>query len=107
MTREDAYNSVSYEFDGEDTWISDLTEYSFKNIIDKIYDSFEQRIAELVDSQAHDTQVHIQMLNRIKELESPKTCEGCRYEMFYGSDNCTNCIRAKFVWDNYEPKDTE
>ena len=45
---------------------------------------------------------------RIVKLESPKTCEGCRYEMFYGSDNCTNCIRAKFVWDNYEPKkDTE
>jgi hypothetical protein len=45
--------------------------------------------------------------DHIAELEAPESCEGCKYEIFYGLDNCTNCSSAKFLIDRYEPKDSE
>lgn len=64
----------------------------FDKFIDKIYDNFEQRI---------------------KELEAPKTCDGCKFNRF-GNDSlgvaveCTgsnsNCARQWYK-DYYEPKE--
>ncbi|MHB8098169.1 MAG: hypothetical protein ACYDD5_01090 [Sulfuricurvum sp.] len=47
---------------------------------------------------------------RIKELENPKNCEGCKWEKVTNMDyNYTNCcgICIRNCNDYYEPKESE
>ena len=41
---------------------------------------------------------------KVMELESPRTCEGCKYNSYDWLAECKNCIR-KANGDYYEPKD--
>ena len=45
------------------------------------------------------------MQERIKELETPKTCDGCKYDAKEMSKECYMCSRN--VNDLYEPKDNQ
>ena len=91
MTREEALKYFEPEFDGEENWMPDITEYSFKVFIDKIYDSLEARIAE---------------------LEAPKTCLQCIHHTFE-TEHYGLCHRngnpedTAYYWTcgGYEPKD--
>jgi len=69
------------------------------HISEEYITSLEARIAELTIRATVYQDI-------IAELEAPKSCEGCKYEIFYELDNCTNCSRAIFLIDKYEPKDS-
>jgi len=93
MTREEALDLFEYEFDGEETWLGDITEYTMKEIIDKIYDDFETRIAE---------------------LKAPKSCQLCRYWTDSSLQHCTyHDIDTTNIYCycngcvDYEPKDNK
>jgi hypothetical protein len=50
---------------------------------------------------------HPEAIAELEALQATKSCDGCVNEMYYGLEYCTNCSRAKFVWDNYEPKEAK
>ena len=76
MTREEALIITNELMYGEyDNFTSPI------DLINKIYDYFEERIAE---------------------LESPKTCDGC---VLIGSNTCIYCSRKVTIADFYEPKE--
>jgi len=100
MTREEALDLFEYEFDGEETWIIDTTEYTLIENINKIFDSLEARIVELEA--------------RIAELEAPKSCQLCRYWTDSSLQHCTyHDIDTTNIYHycdgcvDYEPKDSK
>jgi len=113
MTRNEAKEYIDNTF----TFLAISDAYS---TIDQIYDDFdsllsklgmdrvllEQRIVELENKTTPFlTIIENQALReRIKELESPKTCNGCKYDSYDWLTECNNCIR-KAYGDCYEPKD--
>lgn len=48
---------------------------------------------------------------RIKELEAPKSCDGCKYHNIYDINGtpaqCYSCARTFILSDNYESKDNQ
>lgn len=78
MTREERKKYVDDNF----TFLAMSDAFS---LVDQVYDDFEQRIAE---------------------LESPGTCEGCEYEGYRPNLlPCMSCTRQGT--DRYEPKEIQ
>lgn len=85
-------------------------EKQYRRIIISYVDELEQRIKEL---ETHNKELskdftHSKYVSPYKELENPKTCEGCKYSLDDGtsdhhSDMCKFCTRHGA--DYYEPKE--
>lgn len=113
----------------KDLWsrgsITTLSKVECNDILDNLFDYFENTtfpflvIVEnqaLKDERANITKTHAltiaKLEKRIKELETPKTCEGCKH--FFEDDfagcklyekDFTRCSRH-FESDYYEPKES-
>ena len=94
MTREEFYikiDQLAEEYSGVEKVLK-LMELLTKYIV-----PLEQRNTELE--------------KRVKELEEPKTCEGCQWYHKDTHDRCQspyyNCVRNNHLMDRYQPKDTK
>jgi hypothetical protein len=74
-------------------------------------EEFEELLGESWEEDSKAKSLYISSLEaRIKELESPKTCDGCKYEYLdmYGDNYCQNeavCMRD--FDDYYKAKEME
>lgn len=85
----------------------EITEDMFS---EKHWDEATKIIDDMVDHIESLEQQNQGLQARIKELEEPKTCDGCKHENMEEGDGlyhvyCGNCLRIHV--DEFEPKDTQ